>query len=227
MSVQVVDLFCGVGGLTRGLLDAGLDVIAGFDNDQICEYAYNKNNDVPFNCLNIRDMKGDEIVSSYQDDSCRVLVGCASCQPFFAMRFKLKKANRSDEKYDLLASKLGEIGLIRPTHDRGQVAVKDFILGLPEVKAGDVDPDDPMHRTAVLSEKNLERIQKSVHGGTWLDWLEELRCLCHRKERGKTYSSIYGRMTWEQIGPTNYYAVLFLWYRTVWASCAGSCVDSS
>ena len=33
MSVQVVDLFCGVGGLTRGLLDSGLNVVGGFDID--------------------------------------------------------------------------------------------------------------------------------------------------------------------------------------------------
>lgn len=31
MSAQVIDLFCGVGGLTRGLLNSRLDVIAGFD----------------------------------------------------------------------------------------------------------------------------------------------------------------------------------------------------
>ena len=31
MSIQVVDLFCGVGGLTRGLLDSGLNVVGGFD----------------------------------------------------------------------------------------------------------------------------------------------------------------------------------------------------
>ena len=28
MPAQVIDLFCGVGGLTRGLLDAGLDVVS-------------------------------------------------------------------------------------------------------------------------------------------------------------------------------------------------------
>lgn len=33
MKVQVVDLFCGVGGLSHGLQQAGLNVVAGFDLD--------------------------------------------------------------------------------------------------------------------------------------------------------------------------------------------------
>lgn len=44
MPVTAVDLFCGAGGLTRGLLDAGIHVAAGIDFDQNCEYAYQHNN---------------------------------------------------------------------------------------------------------------------------------------------------------------------------------------
>jgi len=33
MKIKAFDFFCGAGGLTRGLLDAGINVIAGFDND--------------------------------------------------------------------------------------------------------------------------------------------------------------------------------------------------
>ena len=40
----VVDLFCGVGGLTCGLEKAGLDVVAGYDLDATCEYPYTYNN---------------------------------------------------------------------------------------------------------------------------------------------------------------------------------------
>ena len=59
-----------------------------------------------------------------------------------------------------------------------------------------------IHRSARLSELNLKRIRASVPGGTWRDWPEELRCECHKKDSGQTYSSVYGRMTWDQIGPT-------------------------
>lgn len=39
-----MDLFCGVGGLTCGLEEAGLDVVAGYDLDASCEYTYTHNN---------------------------------------------------------------------------------------------------------------------------------------------------------------------------------------
>ena len=44
MTFGVVDLFCGVGGLTCGLKKAGLDVVAGYDLDAKCEYPYTHNN---------------------------------------------------------------------------------------------------------------------------------------------------------------------------------------
>ena len=40
MPVTAVDLFCGVGGLTHGLQLAGLPVIAGFDIENSCRFAY-------------------------------------------------------------------------------------------------------------------------------------------------------------------------------------------
>src|SRR5271170_7312938 len=39
-----VDFFCGAGGTTRGLIDAGGYVIAGIDKDSRCEQTYTENN---------------------------------------------------------------------------------------------------------------------------------------------------------------------------------------
>ena len=102
----------------------------------------------------------------------------------------------------LLASQLGDITLIPPTHDRNRVTIEQVIRGLPELAAGEIDGNDELHRSARLSDKNLERIRASRPGGTWLDWPENLRCECHKKASGKTYSSVYGRLSWDQIGPT-------------------------
>lgn len=49
----MVDLFCGVGGLTCGLKKSGLNVVAGLDNDSTCEFAYTENNNTKFICADV------------------------------------------------------------------------------------------------------------------------------------------------------------------------------
>ncbi len=40
--IEAIDLFCGIGGLSYRLQKAGIDVLAGLDNDESCSYAYEK-----------------------------------------------------------------------------------------------------------------------------------------------------------------------------------------
>lgn len=56
-----VDLFCGIGGLTKGLSLAGIDVAAGFDVDESCRFAYEKNNNSDFICEDIVNVEPEEI----------------------------------------------------------------------------------------------------------------------------------------------------------------------
>lgn len=44
MPCAAIDLFCGVGGLTKGLEQAGINVVAGIDFEASCQYAYEENN---------------------------------------------------------------------------------------------------------------------------------------------------------------------------------------
>ena len=44
MIINALDLFCGVGGLTYGVQNAGINVVAGFDFEKSCQFAYEKNN---------------------------------------------------------------------------------------------------------------------------------------------------------------------------------------
>ena len=46
--MKVVDLFCGIGGLSHGLKLEGLDIVAGIDNDKSCKFAFEKNNRAKF-----------------------------------------------------------------------------------------------------------------------------------------------------------------------------------
>jgi DNA (cytosine-5)-methyltransferase 1 len=103
----------------------------------------------------------------------------------------------------LLASKLGNINLIPATHEPENFkTVKSAIGDLEELKAGSSSKIDRLHRSAGLSEKNLQRIKKSKPGGSWRDWERDLRATCHKKESGSTYSSVYARMAWNKPSPT-------------------------
>lgn len=103
----------------------------------------------------------------------------------------------------LVASRLGPIDLLSPTEfGRRRKTVKEAIGKLPRLESGKTDPKDPLHRCAKLSKTNISRIRASKPGGTWRDWPTTLIADCHKKETGKTYPSVYGRMTWCDPSPT-------------------------
>ncbi len=78
----VVDLFCGIGGLSHGLQHAGFEVAAGVDADETCRYAFETNNGATFVGRPLEEVSGEEIAALFPDDAGRVLVGCAPCTPF-------------------------------------------------------------------------------------------------------------------------------------------------
>lgn len=83
VAATAVDLFCGAGGLTRGLLDAGISVTAGYDIDDQCKYAYEHNNaGAKFKNQSVADLTGAALETHYPAGHIRILVGCAPCQPF-------------------------------------------------------------------------------------------------------------------------------------------------
>ena len=103
----------------------------------------------------------------------------------------------------LVASRLGPIELIPPTHTgKRQRSVRKALSKLPKLEAGETCDADPLHRASELSPLNLLRIQESTPGGTWRDWPKELVAKCHRKKTGKTYPGVYGRMEWDKPSPT-------------------------
>jgi DNA (cytosine-5)-methyltransferase 1 len=80
--IEVIDLFCGAGGLSRGLFDAGLKIVAGVDLDHDCEYAFSHNNNSQFICCDVSQLDCSKLSKLYSANSIRVLSGCAPCQPF-------------------------------------------------------------------------------------------------------------------------------------------------
>lgn len=269
--MSAVDLFCGAGGLTRGLLNAGIRVEAGYDIDENCRYPYEHNNSpAKFHKQCITKLTGKQLSKHFRKRDIRILVGCAPCVTF--SKYTQGRDHRSDPKWSLLrdfarlirelkpdivsmenvpevqrhsvfnefletlaaqgfhfakepatrivycpdygvpqqrtrmvlvASRFAPIKLVPPTHRPNQYRTVSGALGsLPALKAGEVCSRDPMHRTSRLSDLNLRRIRHSKPGGTWRDWPAGLIAKCHEAKTGRAYSSVYGRMEWNQPSPT-------------------------
>jgi DNA (cytosine-5)-methyltransferase 1 len=101
----------------------------------------------------------------------------------------------------LLASLHGHIELRAPNASETKT-VGDVLKGLPVLRHGGSDEEDSLHTSASLSQLNLERIKASKPGGSWRDWPRHLVAECHRKNTGKKYPSVYGRMRWDEPAPT-------------------------
>lgn len=101
-AVKVVDLYCGVGGLSHGLQLEGFDVVAGVDNDKTCRHAYETNNEGRFIGRDIARFTVRELTDLYQGARVRVLVGCAPCQPYSSLsRRRLSKKDAKKRWYPL------------------------------------------------------------------------------------------------------------------------------
>ena len=101
----------------------------------------------------------------------------------------------------LLASRLGKIEVPKPRRPHIPT-VRELIEDLPALEAGTCDPEDRLHFCAALSPLNMRRIMASTQGGSWRDWPEELVAECHKRDTGKTYGGVYGRMEWDKPAPT-------------------------
>ncbi len=95
---SVVDIFCGIGGLSHGFALEGFDVRAGIDVDASCRHAYEANNKARFLDWDIQDVDSKAICDLFTPGEPRILVGCAPCQPFSSYNH-----NPGESKWRLLA----------------------------------------------------------------------------------------------------------------------------
>ena len=102
---SVVDLFCGIGGLTHGFRLEGFKVDAGIDLDSTCKFAYEKNNSAKFVCEDVSKLKPSHLRSLFSRK--KILVGCAPCQPYSIYTQKIsleEKRVKQKSKWQLLDS---------------------------------------------------------------------------------------------------------------------------
>lgn len=102
-SIVAVDLFCGVGGLTHGLREAGINVAAGYDIDPACQWPFESNNGpAKFIEADVAAVSGAKLKKHFQTlrGSVSLLAGCAPCQPFST--YSLHKTDRDDQRWSML-----------------------------------------------------------------------------------------------------------------------------
>ena len=100
MSVSVVDLFCGVGGITHGFKQRGFNVVAGVDVDLNCKYPYEANNEgAIFHQMDLLTANASDIETLYPENDIKILVGCAPCQPYSS---NSRAKRRKDDKWKLV-----------------------------------------------------------------------------------------------------------------------------
>lgn len=96
---SVIDIFCGIGGLTHGFIKEKFNVVAGLDIDETCQYSYEHNNGAVFLCQRIEDVNAKDVLTLYPENHIKILIGCAPCQPF--SKYKTKGGSK-DEKWKLV-----------------------------------------------------------------------------------------------------------------------------
>jgi len=99
-SVAAIDLFCGAGGLSYGLQEAGIPVMAGVDVDPACRFAFETNIGSPFLEMDMCDVRPEHLDDLWGDADYRLLAGCAPCTPFSPYRRGIDTS--ADRKWPLL-----------------------------------------------------------------------------------------------------------------------------
>ena len=102
-----IDFFCGAGGLTRGLLDSGIPVLLGIDNDDCCRETYEKNNPpARFLATDIRKLTVEQLQKHIPEIDPKELLfaACAPCQPFTKL-----KPHRSHNENSTLLMEFGRL----------------------------------------------------------------------------------------------------------------------
>ncbi len=99
--IKAIDFFCGAGGLTRGLLNAGVSVLAGVDNDERLRKTYMHNNapsrfiNSDINAVKIHEFRKE---LGIQAEDVTLYAACTPCQPFST----LSRLKGKDERKFLL-----------------------------------------------------------------------------------------------------------------------------
>ncbi len=112
-----IDLFCGCGGLTEGLRQAGFRMVGAVEMDSLAAKTYRANHRrVKLWEADIRTVSTDTVMSelALSPGSLDLLAGCPPCQGFSSMRTLNGSLSITDERNDLIYQFLRFVEALRP-----------------------------------------------------------------------------------------------------------------
>ena len=88
---NIIDLFCGCGGLSEGFRQAGYEIIAGIDFNKAAIETYSKNFGGVGHCLDLLNLELEDIKKIIKERKIDVIIGGPPCQGFSsANRYKIE-----------------------------------------------------------------------------------------------------------------------------------------
>ena len=117
-----IDLFCGCGGMTKGLTDAGIDVICGIDSWKCAINSYSSNFHHRSICEDIRKLPPDELGIECEVD---IIAGGPPCQGFSIAG----KRDKNDPRNSLFVEYVKYVNYFHP-----KVFVLENVIGILSMK---------------------------------------------------------------------------------------------
>lgn len=102
---KAIDLFCGAGGLTLGLQQAGFEVIGAVEILPVAADTYKKNHpDVDLQKSDIRALSPEDLMKKWglKKGELDLIAGCPPCQGFSSIRTRNKASSVEDARNDLV-----------------------------------------------------------------------------------------------------------------------------
>ena len=102
---KAIDLFCGAGGLTLGLQQAGFEVIGAVEILSVAANTYKKNHpNVDLQISDIRTISPKDLMKkwSLEKGELDLIAGCPPCQGFSSIRTRNKSSSVEDARNDLV-----------------------------------------------------------------------------------------------------------------------------
>lgn len=99
VQLSAIDFFCGGGGMSFGMQEAGIKVLAGIDYEQNCKETYEVNNQgAKFILADVFELKEDALehqLNLKRNDDNLILIGCSPCQYWSIINTDRKNSEKS------------------------------------------------------------------------------------------------------------------------------------